>query len=79
MEPRLEVAHALLRRSGVIFVSNDDRENAELKLLMLVEADQSTHKGKDEIGKKAGKVLEWVSNKGVDVLIAVLPYLAQLV
>jgi len=46
---------------------------------MLVEADQSTHKGKDEIGKKAGKVLEWVSNKGVDVLIAVLPYLAQLV
>lgn len=34
MEPRLKVAHALLRRSGVIFVSNDDRENAELKLLM---------------------------------------------
>lgn len=34
MEPRLEVAHALLKRSGVIFVSNDDRENAELKLLM---------------------------------------------
>lgn len=34
MKPRLEVAHALLRRSGVIFVSNDDRENAELKLLM---------------------------------------------
>lgn len=34
MEPRLRVAHALLKRSGVIFVSNDDRENAELKLLM---------------------------------------------
>jgi adenine-specific DNA-methyltransferase len=34
MEPRLKVAHALLKRSGAIFVSNDDRENAELKLLM---------------------------------------------
>ena len=58
--------------------SLSDEEKCALKG-MLVEADQSTRKGKDETGKKVGKVLEWVSSNGVDVLIAVLPYLAQLV
>lgn len=58
-------------------VLNDDLKN-ELKCLLL-DLDAVKNKPKAESESRLQKVLAWMSDKGVDVAIAVLPYIASFI
>lgn len=46
--------------------------------LMLLDLEESRGKPKDEAHPKLQKLLQWLADKGVDVTIAVLPYIVSL-
>lgn len=56
----------------------DDGHKNELRL-MLLDLEEARGKSKEEAHPKLQKLLGWLSDKGVDVVIAALPYIAQLI
>ena len=58
-------------------VLNDDLKR-ELKCLLL-DLETVKNKPKKEAESRVQKVLAWMSDKGVDVAIAVLPYIASFI
>ena len=56
-------------------VLNDEQKN-QIKALLL-DLDMAKGKSKEEAEKPLKKVLSWLADKGIDVGIAVLPYVAQ--
>lgn len=56
-------------------VLSDEQKN-EIKALLL-DLDMAKGKSRGDAEKPLGKVLSWLADKGVDVGIAVLPYVAQ--
>lgn len=56
----------------------DEECKKELRLLLL-DLEEARGKSKEETRPKLQKVLGWLSDKGVDVAIAALPYIAQLI
>ena len=53
-----------------------DAQKNEIKALLL-DLDMAKGKSKGDAEKPLGKVLSWLTDKGIDVAIAVLPYVAQ--
>lgn len=56
-----------------------DEEHKNMLRLMLLDLEEARGKSKEEAHPKLQKLLGWLSDKGVDVAIAALPYIAQLI